>query len=59
MRDFVDLVVRETDRFPARLRADEIIKLTLTLTVSSDEKVMERFYAELRRLEHHYGIDHG
>lgn len=59
VRDFVDLVVTETDRIPSMLRAGEPINLTLTLTVALEDGIEERFYSELTRLERRASIDQG
>jgi hypothetical protein len=55
-RDFVDLVVAETDQLPAALSTDspEPVKLTLTITLSIEDGLQDKLDAELRRLEAMY-----
>jgi hypothetical protein len=55
-RDFVDLVVGETDQLPAALRAEtpEPITLTLTLTLSIEDGLEDQLHTELKRLETMY-----
>jgi hypothetical protein len=58
-REFVERVVTEMDRLPALLRADEPVRLTLTLEVSIEEGVEEELHDELERLEGTYGLGAG
>jgi hypothetical protein len=56
-RDFVARVVAEVDRLPDLFGADgdETVVLSLTLTVTMDEGLLDEFGVECRRLEKLYG----
>jgi hypothetical protein len=58
-RDFVNRVVAEMDRVPALLRADEPVRLSLTLVVSIEEGLEAELQDELERLAGIYGLTAG